>query len=94
MHILPLDDSIEGVSGNLIDDYLKPYFLDAYRPLRLNDLFLVRQAMHPAVEFKVVAMDPGPYGIIMPDTEIHCEGDPVKREDEEKADDIGYNIGG
>jgi len=57
-------------------------------------LFLVREAMHP-VEFKVVAMDPGPYGVVAPDTEIHCEGEPVKRADEEKADDIGYDdIGG
>ncbi len=94
VHILPLDDTIEGVSGNLFDVYLKPYFLEAYRPLRVNDLFLVRNAMHP-VEFKVVAMDPGPYGVIVPDTEIHCEGEPVKRSDEERADDIGYDdIGG
>ncbi len=94
VHILPLDDTIEGVSGNLFDVYLKPYFLEAYRPLRVNDLFLVRNAMHP-VEFKVVAMDPGPYGVVAPDTEIHCEGEPVKRADEEKADDIGYDdIGG
>jgi len=94
VHILPLDDTIEGVSGNLFDVYLKPYFLEAYRPLRANDLFLVRQAMHP-VEFKVVAMDPGPYGVVAPDTEIHCEGEPVKRSDEERADDIGYDdIGG
>ena len=94
VHILPLDDTMEGVSGNIFDVYLKPYFLEAYRPLRVNDLFLVRNAMHP-VEFKVVAMDPGPYGVIVPDTEIHCEGEPVKREDEERADDIGYDdIGG
>lgn len=94
VHILPLDDTIEGVSGNLFDVYLKPYFLEAYRPLRVNDLFLCRQAMHP-VEFKVVAMDPGPYGVVAPDTEIHCEGEPVKRADEERADDIGYDdIGG
>jgi len=94
VHILPLDDTIEGVSGNLFDVYLKPYFLEAYRPLRVNDLFLVRNAMHP-VEFKVVAMDPGPYGVIAPTTEIHCEGEPVKRSDEERADDIGYDdIGG
>ena len=94
VHILPLDDTIEGVSGNLFEVYLKPYFLEAYRPLRANDLFLVRQAMHP-VEFKVVAMDPGPYGVVAPDTEIHCEGEPVKRSDEERADDIGYDdIGG
>ena len=94
VHILPLDDTMEGVSGNIFDVYLKPYFLEMYRPLRVNDLFLVRQATH-TVEFKVVAMDPGPYGVIVPDTEIHCEGEPVKREDEERADDIGYDdIGG
>ena len=94
VHILPLDDTIEGVSGNLFEVYLKPYFLEAYRPLRKGDLFLVRQAMHP-VEFKVVEMDPSPYGVCAPDTEIHCEGEPVKREDEERADDVGYDdIGG
>lgn len=94
VHILPLDDTIEGVSGNLFDAYLKPYFLEAYRPLRKGDLFLVRMAMHP-VEFKVVEMDPPPYGVVAPDTEIHCEGEPVRREDEEKADDVGYDdIGG
>ena len=33
-----------------------------------------------AVEFKVVETDPGPYCIVAPETVIHCEGDPVKRE--------------
>merc|ERR1711991_74739 len=67
---------------------------EAYRPLKKGDLFLVRQAMHP-VEFKVVEMDPSPFGVIAPDTEIHCEGEPVKREDEERLDDVGYDdIGG
>lgn len=94
VHILPIDDTIEGVTGNLFEVYLKPYFLEAYRPLRKGDLFLVRQAMHP-VEFKVVEMDPEPYGVISPDTEIHCEGEPVKREDEERLDEVGYDdIGG
>jgi transitional endoplasmic reticulum ATPase len=94
IHILPLDDTIEGVSGNLFDVYLKPYFLEAYRPVKKGDLFLVRQAMHP-VEFKVVETDPSPYCIVAPDTVIHCEGDPVKREDEEKMDDVGYDdVGG
>ena len=94
VHILPLDDTIEGVSGNLFDVYLKPYFLEAYRPVKKGDLFLVRAAMHP-VEFKVVETDPAPYCIVAPDTVIHCEGEPVKREDEEKADDVGYDdVGG
>ena len=43
VHVLPLDDTIEGVSGNLFDVYLKPYFLEAYRPLKKDELFLVRQ---------------------------------------------------
>lgn len=94
IHVLPLEDTIEGVSGNLFDVYLKPYFLEAYRPLRKGDLFLVRQAMHP-VEFKVVETDPEPYCIVAPDTVIHCEGEPIKREDEERLDDVGYDdVGG
>mmetsp|Transcript_41130 Transcript_41130/g.94878 ORF Transcript_41130/g.94878 Transcript_41130/m.94878 type:complete len:787 (+) Transcript_41130:308-2668(+) len=94
VHVLPIDDTIEGVTGNLFDVYLKPYFLEAYRPVQKGDLFLVRQAMHP-VEFKVVETDPSPFCIVAPDTVIHCEGEPIKREDEEKLDDVGYDdIGG
>jgi transitional endoplasmic reticulum ATPase len=47
------------------------------------------------VEFKVVGVDPGEFVICAPDTVIHCEGEPIKREDEEKLDDVGYDdIGG
>lgn len=34
VHILPFDDSLEGISGNIFETYLKPYFLEAYRPVR------------------------------------------------------------
>jgi len=34
VHVLPIDDTIEGLTGNLFDTFLKPYFLDAYRPVR------------------------------------------------------------
>jgi transitional endoplasmic reticulum ATPase len=48
-----------------------------------------------AVEFKVVETDPVEFCIVAPDTVIHCEGDPIKREDEERLDDVGYDdIGG
>jgi len=94
IHILPIDDTIQGVSGNLYEVYLKPYFLQAYRPVKKGDLFLARFAMHP-VEFKIVEMDPEPYGVVAPDTEIHCDGEAIKREDEERMDDVGYDdIGG
>merc|ERR1711998_772820 len=91
---LPVEDSVEGVTGNLFDTYLKPYFMEAYRPVRAGDTFLVRQAMHP-VEFKIVETDPADYCLVTQDTVIHCEGEPIKREDEEKLDDVGYDdIGG
>jgi len=93
-YILPIGDTIEGVTGNLFDVYLTPYFLEAYRPVKKGDLFLLRSVMH-SVEFKVVKTDPAPYCIVAPDMVIHCEGETVKREDEEKMDDVGYDdVGG
>lgn len=85
-------------SRNLFDVYLKPYFLEAYRPIHKDDTFIVRggeNTMTPInatiysfraflgmrqVEFKVVGTEPEPYCIVAPDTVIHCEGDPIKRE--------------
>ena len=33
--------------------------------------------------------------VVAPDTVIHCEGDPVRREDEDRLDEVGYDdIGG
>jgi len=94
IHTLPLADTIEGVTGNLFDVYLKPYFLEAYRPVRKGDLFLARGGMR-GVEFKVVETDPAEYCIVAPDTEIFCEGEPINREDEEKLDEVGYDdVGG
>ncbi|KAI6129894.1 P-loop containing nucleoside triphosphate hydrolase protein [Pisolithus croceorrhizus] len=89
VHILPFDDSVEGISGNIFDVYLKPYFLEG------ADTFLVRGGMR-TVEFKVIETDPAEYCIVAQDTVIHTEGDPVKREDEEaNLADVGYDdIGG
>ncbi|RWS17148.1 transitional endoplasmic reticulum ATPase-like protein [Dinothrombium tinctorium] len=83
VHILPIDDTVQGLTGSLFDVYLKPYFLEAYRPIHKGDLFIVRGGMR-AVEFKVVETDPSPFCIVAPDTVIHCEGEPVKREEEEE----------
>jgi len=95
IHVLPIDDTIEGLTGNWFEVYLKPYFLEAYRPIHKHDTFVVRGGMR-AVEFKVIETDPAPFCIVAPDTVIHCEGEPVKREDEEDAlNSIGYDdIGG
>jgi len=94
IHVLPIDDTVEGITGNIFETYLKPYFLEAYRPVRQGDLFLVRGGFRP-VEFKVVGVEPGEFCIVAPDTVIHSEGEPIKREDEERLDETGYDdIGG
>jgi transitional endoplasmic reticulum ATPase len=94
IHILPIDDTIEGVTGNLTQTYLVPYFKDCYRPVRKGDTFLVRGGFK-AVEFKVVETDPGEFCIVAPNTMIFDEGEPIKREDEEKLDGVGYDdVGG
>ncbi|KAF5770163.1 putative vesicle-fusing ATPase [Helianthus annuus] len=94
IHVLPLDDTIEGVTGDLFDTFLKPYFLEAYRPVRKGDHFLVRGGMR-SIEFKVIETDPGEYCVVAPDTEIFCEGEPIKRDDEDRLDEVGYDdVGG
>jgi len=75
----PADLQMKCCYRNLFEVYLKPYFLEAYRPIHKGDIFLIRGGMR-AVEFKVVETDPSPYCIVAPDTVIHCEGEPVKRE--------------
>ncbi|KLT43524.1 putative cell division cycle protein 48 [Cutaneotrichosporon oleaginosum] len=95
IHILPFSDSVEGLSGNLFDVYLKPYFLEAYRPVRKGDVFQVRGGMR-TVDFKVIEVDPSPYCIVASDTVIHTEGDPLDREAEEAdLNAVGYDdLGG
>ncbi|KAF9236806.1 hypothetical protein BU15DRAFT_28031, partial [Melanogaster broomeanus] len=40
--VLPFDDSIKGLSGNIFEVYLKlPYFLEAFRPVHKGDTFLI-----------------------------------------------------
>lgn len=38
----------------------------------------------------MVETDPADYCIVAPDTEIFCEGEPIKREDEEKLDEVRF----
>ena len=58
IHILPLDDTIQGITGDLTKTYIFPYFKDAYRPVKKNDMFLTKGTFKP-IEFKIVATEPG-----------------------------------
>lgn len=98
--VLPFQDSVEGLNGDLFDVFVKPYFLDKFRPLRLNDIFVARGGMR-AVEFKVTEIEmkegeeDSEYCVVGPDTEILCEGEPLGREEDERLNEVGYDdIGG
>ena len=34
IHVLPIDDTIEGLTGNWLEVYVKPYFEEAYSTMR------------------------------------------------------------
>lgn len=94
IHILPYADTIEGLTGDLAATYLIPYFKDAFRPVHKGDSFVVRGNFKP-VEFKIVATDPGDFGIVTSATVLFTEGEPILREEENKMDGVGYeDIGG
>lgn len=61
--VLPFDDTVEGLSGNLFQSFLEPYFRGSVRTLKKNDTFVCRGAMR-AVEFKVVEIHPADYGFV------------------------------
>ena len=82
VHILPFEDTIKGITDNLMQTYLIPYFKDTYRPVHKGDIFLVRNDFK-SVEFKVVETDPGECCIVCPQTVILDEGEPIKREGDE-----------
>lgn len=94
IHVLPIKETVEGLTGDFKEVYLVDYFKDAYRPVKKNDIFTINKAMK-TVEFVVVAVDPGPYSIVVDETVIFTDGNPIPREDTEGLGDIGYeDVGG
>ena len=94
VHVLPFADTIENITGDITSTYLIPYFKDTFRPIKKNDTFIVRGGFRP-VEFKVVDVEPPEYAIITDQTTLFDEGEPINRDDENDAEEIGYDdIGG
>lgn len=99
--IAPFADTIDGISGDIFDVYVKPYFKDKFRPLKVGDMFISRGGMR-TVEFKVLDMafeedgDSTEYCIVGPDTEIVFDAkDSLSREEDDRIGEIGYDdIGG
>lgn len=143
IYVLPIDDTVEGISGDLFEAYLKreciaysfssfcfhifvdtldvsqsysrlcsflfsallifffffscslsAYFNESLLPVKKGDIFVVRGGMR-SVEFKITDTDTGDYCVVAPETEVFYQGDPIKREDEDRLDEVGYDdIGG
>jgi transitional endoplasmic reticulum ATPase len=91
VHILPFSDTIEGLTGNIAEVYLAPYFKQNFRPLCTGDTFIVSENHFKAVEFKVMAIEVPAGGsenkcIVTDECQIFDEGEPVDRDEEEGAE--------
>ncbi|CAM9759796.1 unnamed protein product [Pylaiella littoralis] len=109
--VLPYEDDVENVKGDLIDNLLSPHFEGKLRPLHVGDTFTARAGLL-SVEFRVEEIrvsDGGGGGgdgeegegeeaqfcIVTDDTVIDCEGEPIKREDDDRLNEVGYDqVGG
>jgi len=62
--------------------------------LHVGNKFIVRGTFRP-VEFKVMAVEPGEFGIVSSETILFTDGNPIIREDEDSNNDVGYeDVGG
>lgn len=94
IHVLPFEESLKNNKSDIFESYLKPYFIDAYRPVKKNDTFAVN-GDSGLIEFQIIEIDPVDYCIVGPDTTIYCEGEPLRRENKVDGEEIGYDdIGG
>jgi transitional endoplasmic reticulum ATPase len=94
---VPFKDSIEGLSGDIFDVFIKPYFKDNFRPLKKGDIFIARGGMR-AVEFKVTDIEHkdddnnSEFCIVGTDTEVFFdESKSLGREEDERLNEIGYD---
>ncbi len=99
INVVPFKDTIEGISGDLHEVFIKPYFQGKEYPLKKGDVFISRGGMR-AVEFKVTEItgeddEELEYCIVSDNTEIICDDEALGREDDERLSEIGYDdIGG
>ena len=102
--ILPYSDSVEEArldaeENDLFESYLKPYFEGKFRTLSRGDSFSI-DGPHGLIEFQCVEIDSVEVDgdtacVVVDDTVIECEGEPIDRDDVDDLADAGYDtIGG
>lgn len=94
-----LDLSSEEGTDELFESYLKPYFENKFRTLHRGDSFHIDGA-HGLIEFQCVEIDSVEVDsdsacVVVDDTLVECEGEPIDRDDADDLADAGYDaIGG
>jgi len=102
--ILPFADSVDSVAAgdmedcDLFDEYIRPYFEGKFRTLYRGDTFTIDGPVglleFQCVEIDTVEIDGDTACVVVDDTAIECDGEPVER-DESDLDGAGYDaIGG
>jgi len=101
--ILPYDDSLEGLdekpdADTLFEEYLKPYFEGKFRCLHRGDSFSISGSLgsieFQCVEIDSVEVDNDSACVVVDDTSIECDGEPLEREYDD-LEGAGYDaIGG
>jgi transitional endoplasmic reticulum ATPase len=103
--ILPFEDSLASAEidkmedANLFDDYIKPYFEGKFRTLHRGDSFSIDgplgKLQFQCVEIDSVEVDGDTSCVVVDDTTIECDGEPIDREDAGDLEGAGYDmIGG
>ncbi len=103
--ILPYEDSLEsaGIDASdadiVFETYLQPYFEGKFRTLHRGDSFQVNGPQglieFQCVEIDSVEVDGDSACVVVDDTVIECDGEPIDRDDIDDLADAGYDaIGG
>lgn len=90
--ILPVEGSVNGFAGSLVDTFLTPHFQES-RPVCKGDMFTVKGFLL-SPDFKIMDFEPAelPWGLVSATTDITCENHPISRDDAigiSAADDVG-----
>ena len=102
--ILPYQDSlklanIDTEATDLFDTYVKPYFEGKFRTLHRGDSFHINgpngKVEFQCVEIDSVEVDGDSACVVVDDTIIECDGEPIVKDDSDDLDGAGYDmIGG